>query len=451
MKNSMEIRKGIFLALFAFGFLGLAAQGPEPITLDVAVQKALAARLEMKALAHRELGTEKELRANQLRYIPQVNAQADLRYNAILATSIVPIGALTGGSSDQTVAVRFGTNWANGAGINLRQTIFDPSIKGTRELAILNGKLLDAQKEQTSEQISVDVARAYYALLIAEAEVANGLADSALVAQRLRDLRLRVGEGRALPIDVESAQIDSATAVLRLADIRRNAADWQAVLAYQMGIGAENGRVLRTATTLADLLGDRTWPASALAPAESPAYKIKALQAEQTLQLQANEKAGFKPDLSINGYLGANHFSNTFDIWKGSKWFPTSYIGLNLTVPLTEGFIRQQRVERLGITAYADELDREAAKAQTELEFERAMIGLDGAEDALRSQDAVLQLSAQKLKLTEMRLAQERATATEVATARNDLQHAQVLHLRRVYDLLLADLELRRVCGLLNF
>jgi len=179
MKNNMEIRQGIFFALFALGVLRLAAQGPESVTLDVAVQKALAARLEMKALAHRAQGTEKDLKANQLRYIPQINAQADLRYNAILATSIVPIGALTGGSTDQTVAVRFGTNWANGGGFNLRQTIFDPTIKGTRELAILNGKLLNAQKEQTAEQITVEVARAYYALLIAEAEIADGLADSA--------------------------------------------------------------------------------------------------------------------------------------------------------------------------------------------------------------------------------------------------------------------------------
>jgi outer membrane protein TolC len=149
--------------------------------------------------------------------------------------------------------------------------------------------------------------------------------------------------------------------------------------------------------------------------------------------------------------LGANHFSNTFDIWKGSQWFPISYIGVNLTVPLTEGFIRKQRVQGLGITAYADALEREAAKAQTELEFERAMIALDGAEQALAAQDAIEQLAIQKWAITQARAAQERATNTEVATALADLQHAQTMRLRRVYELLLADLEMRRVCGMLRF
>jgi outer membrane protein len=451
MKNHKVLRSSIVFAFLVMACVGMQAQATEPISLDVAVQKALAARLEMKVLEHRSLGTEKELKANELRYIPQLSAQADIRYNVILATNIVPIGALTGGSGDQTVAVRFGTNWANGAGLNLRQTIFDPTIKGARESAILNGKLVDAQKEQTAEAITVEVARAYYALLIAEAEVANGLVDSSLASQRLQDLRLRVAAGRALQIDVESLRIDSATAALRLADIRRNAADWRAVLAYQMGIGARNGSVLRTATTLPEMLKARTSSAAAAQPYDSPEYQIKALQAERSLLLQANEKAGYKPDLSINGYLGANHFSNTFDIWKGSQWFPISYIGVNLTVPLTEGFIRKQRVQGLGITAYADALEREAAKAQTELEFERAMIALDGAEQALAAQDAIEQLAIQKWAITQARAAQERATNTEVATALADLQHAQTMRLRRVYELLLADLEMRRVCGMLRF
>ncbi len=451
MKMNNKMHLVCLLGLLTGGFLGLKAQSVEPISLDVAVRKALAARLEMKALEHRSLGIEKDLKANQLRYIPQINAQADLRYNAILATNIVPIGALTGGSGDETVAVQFGTKWANGAGLNLRQTIYDPSIKGTRELTILNGKLLDAQKEQTAEAIVVEVVRSYYGLLVAETEQAGVEADSALVSQRLRDLRARVLEGRALELDVQTAQIDSATTALRLADVRRNAEDWRAVLAYQMGIGADNGAVLRTAETLQDLLDSRSQSAGIPGPALSPETRIKDIQAQQALQLQANEKAGFKPDLSINGYLGANHFSDDFDIWKGSKWFPTSYIGLNLTVPLTEGFVRQQRVQRLGIDAYADALAREASQAQTTLDFERATIALTGAEQTLKSQDAMLQLAQQKLSIAEARLALERGTTTDVVAARTELQRAQVMRLRRVYDLLIADLEMRRVCGLLRF
>jgi outer membrane protein TolC len=180
-------------------------------------------------------------------------------------------------------------------------------------------------------------------------------------------------------------------------------------------------------------------------------YALKTLQMQQAIQAQSTERAGYKPDLSIVGFLGANHYSDTFDPWKGSKWFPTSFIGLNLTVPLTEGFIRQQRVQRLDFLIAAADLDREAALRQRDLEFERAEIARQSAAAAMQAQDAIVQLAIQKWNITVARAAQERATQTEVMAALNDLQLAQTQQLRRKYAWLLADLEIRRLCGLLDF
>jgi outer membrane protein TolC len=151
-----------------------------PLTLADAVQKGLQNRMEMRAFEQRAQMTEHELKANQLRYIPQVSAGVNMQYNAILATSIVPIGALNPGNpTDEVAAVRFGTKWANGGGLTLSQVIYDPTIKGARELAELNGQLTEAQKAQRAEAIALAVAQAYYALLISEAEVGYAQSDSA--------------------------------------------------------------------------------------------------------------------------------------------------------------------------------------------------------------------------------------------------------------------------------
>lgn len=431
----------------------LSAQST-PLTLADAVQKGLQNRMEMRAFEQRAQMTEHELKANQLRYIPQVSAGVNMQYNAILATSIVPIGALNPGNpTDEVAAVRFGTKWANGGGLSLSQVIYDPAIKGTRELAELNGQLTEAQKAQRAEAIALAVAQAYYALLISEAEVGYAQSDSAVAAAKIKDLRERLAEGRALPTDLQAAEFDSASARLRMADIRRNAADWRAQLAYQMGIGAENGGSIALAEDLGSMLGTRneTWETKNTPEVSSTATKLLHVKMRQTMLQRVNEKAGFKPSIFLNGYLGANHFSDAFDPWNGDKWFPTSYIGLSLSLPLTEGFIRQQRIQRLDANVLADKMDLEASHAQTDLEFERAKIALQSAKEALLMQQQMQELAQKRLELAQARLGADRGLATEVVQAENQVQSARFQSLRRAYDVLMADLEMRRVCGMLKF
>ncbi|MEY3444761.1 MAG: hypothetical protein RLZZ519_3042, partial [Bacteroidota bacterium] len=425
-----------------------------PLTLADAVQKGLQNRMEMRAFEQRAKMTEHELKANQLRYIPQVSAGVDLKYNAILATSIVPIGALNPGNpTDEVAAVRFGTNWANGGGLSLSQVIYDPTIKGAHELAELNGQLTEAQKAQRAEAIALAVAQAYYALLISEAEVGYAQSDSLVAAAKIKDLRERLSEGRALQTDLEAAQLDSASARLRMADIRRNAADWRAQLAYQMGIGPENGGTIVLAEALGSILETRssTLETENANPVPSTASQLLHVKMRQTMQQRVNEKAGYKPSIFLNGYLGANHFSDAFDPWNGDKWFPTSYVGLSLSLPLTEGFIRQQRIQRLDANLLADKMDLDASQHQTDLEFERAKIALQSAQEALVMQMQMQELAQKRLALAQARLAADRGLTTEVIQAENQVQSARFQSLRRGYDVLMADLEMRRVCGMLKF
>lgn len=458
-KRSITIHSFSFRALVAVFSMILSSNGSlsaqsTPLTLSDAVQKALQNRMEMRAFEQRAQMTEHELKANQLRYIPQVSAGVDVKYNAILATSIVPIGALNPGNpTDEVAAVRFGTNWANGGGLSLNQVIYDPTIKGARALAELNGELTAAQKAQRAESIAIAVAQTYYALLVSEAEVGYAQSDSLVAAVKIADLRLRLREGRALPTDLEAAQLDSASARLRMADIRRNAADWRAQLAYQMGIGAENGNSIVLADALLSILDQRLVNAETEIqnPVPGTETKLQDLKMQQTAQLRDNEKAGYKPSIFLNGYLGANHFSDAFDPWNGDKWFPTSYIGLSLSLPLTEGFIRQQRIQRLDASFLADQMDRAASHNQTELEFERAKIALVSAQEAFTMQQQMTELAQKRFDLAQARAMVDRALSSEVVQAQNQVQGARFQSLRRAYDLLIADLEMRRVCGLLKF
>ncbi|MFN8394256.1 MAG: TolC family protein [Bacteroidia bacterium] len=430
------------------------AQSSQPLSLESAIAQALKARKEIEALDRRSQATAYDVSAVNRRYIPQISAGVDVKYNAILATSIVPIGALNPGNpTDEVAAVRFGTNWANGAGLSLTQVIYDPSIKGSRELARMGADLTEAQRAQQAEAITVAVAQAYYAVLVSEAEVGFAESDLALATTRLTAARQQLQQERALPVDVEAAKIDSLNARLRLMDVRRNAAEWRLQLAYQMGLDTDQGAEMQLKDRLEEVLGDNgnSFENTCETPAPGPEEALQQAKIAQTAQQALVEKSGYKPTLLLNGYLGANHFSDQFDPWDGDKWFPTSYIGLSLSVPLTEGFVRQQRIRSLETQQLAGQAELEALKAKRELDFERAWMAYGAAREALQVQDAAMQLAKKQAEVVEARASEDRATITDLESANRNYQSARFQYLRRAYDLLITELEMRRLCGVFRY
>lgn len=442
------------LILLALAHSVLWAQNAEPLTLESAVSQALKSRKEIQAIDQRGQAAAYDVSAVNRRYIPQISAGVEVKYNTILATSIVPIGALNPGNpTDEVAAVRFGTNWANGAGLSLTQVIYDPSIKGSRELARMGADLSEAQRKQQAEAITVAVAQAYYAVLVSEAEIEFAQSDSALASTRLAALRQQLQQDRALPVDVEAAKLDSLNAWLRLLDVRRNAADWRMQLAYQMGMQTQGGAAIQLRDRLEEVLqqGNSADQTACDKPAQGPEEQLQQVKLNQTGQQILLEKAGYKPSLLLNGYLGANHFSDQFDPWDGDKWFPTSYIGVSLNVPITEVFVRQQRIRSLETQQLAGQADIEAIRARRELELDRSWSTYVAAQAALDVQKEAMRLADQQINVVEARASENRATLTDLESARRNFQSARFQYLRRAYDLLLAELEMRRVCGLLQY
>jgi outer membrane protein TolC len=69
----------------------------------------------------------------------------------------------------------------------------------------------------------------------------------------------------------------------------------------------------------------------------------KILLAQQQIK---GEKAKYLPKLSLNGYLGADQFSNDLQPFQSNTWFGNSFVGFALRLPITIGENKSNKISQ---------------------------------------------------------------------------------------------------------
>ena len=142
------MRKFVFF-LLGIGLLPRAVNA-QKIALEDALKMALENRLELK---NQQLqlriaeGEEAKLRA---KWLPQVNASADMRWNTQLQTSVFKNAPFANG---QDVKLVLGVPFNNNVGLSAEQKVYDAATKYDR---LINSETVEGQKI-TLEKQKIDI------------------------------------------------------------------------------------------------------------------------------------------------------------------------------------------------------------------------------------------------------------------------------------------------------
>ncbi|RMG57091.1 MAG: TolC family protein, partial [Bacteroidetes bacterium] len=316
----------IYLGLIG-SLLGLPVSGQaQGLSLDAALTEAVSQRPDLQVFALQIAQKEAAIRKLQVDYLPQVRGDAQVRYNFINPVSVLPANIFNPDlPEDELVAVQFGTNWAYSAGLTLTQPLFDPSIGYRIQREALSQQQLGLQAQDAESRILAAVTEAYYGVLLGEGEIEQARADSLRAATVYRDLVAAEAEGRALPADVAQARLGVRQASLQLARAQHNLQTLRELLLTRMGRPLEGASTLDLTTSLEELL-------TSLEAGQSPLMtgadrieweQLRLQQRELELDRQIQRRSRW-PQLSLTGYLGANHFSNQFEPFRADQWSGSS-------------------------------------------------------------------------------------------------------------------------------
>ena len=443
--------------IIALVFTGIAGRGfaqevATPLSLAACMEYALKHNYNIKNSQLDVLIQQAQVKQTLSASMPHINGKADLTYFDVPQRSFIDAHELDPIAPPGTIeAFPFSLNYATDASITTSQLIFDGGVfiaikarNTLMEFARLNGAV-------TEETVRYNVYKSYNSLVIAQRQYA--IVGSSLKYARSieHDLEVTRENGMAEKIDVErtSVQVNNlATDSIRIGNLLTVS---EQMLKYQMGMD------LGTAIVLTDTaLEERKQNTLDLLNEQEQYERIPEFNVAKTA-LKLNEfnlkRYQLQAYPSLNGFwgYGSNYGAEKFGpLLNFDRYWANSTLGLTLTVPIFNGFMRQNQVTEAKLNI---------EKSKNNIEFMKQTIDFQAASARTTLRNAVLQVQSQRRNMDlandVLDLAQRKYKAgvggnIEVTQAQTDQLRAQTNYFNALLDLINAQADLKKALGLLK-
>lgn len=351
-------------------------------------------------------------------------------------------GGSNGATSSDGIAFFLPNNFT--AALTLDAMVFDGSyfvaLKAAREY-----RKYTVQEFATKErEVRNAVIEAYLPVLLLQENI--GLLDKniANLEKLLFETRELYKAGFAEQLDVDRQDLSLANLTVERENLLRQTEVALANLKY--AIGYPLNEPLIVADSLETLIADAAEEAlvSEVDLQRRPEYQLLSqavLMNELNIRLN---KAGYLPALRAFGNVQQQYQGQSLS---EGFWAPSSYVGLNLSVPIFDGLNKKAKIQRA-------QLDLELARNQQkdigraiQLEVRNARTNYFNASKRLDSQQKNLGLAERIYNTAQVKYREGVGSSLETTQAEQSLYATQSNYIQALYDLLLAKARLDMALG----
>jgi outer membrane protein TolC len=297
--------------------------------------------------------------------------------------------------------------------------IIDLSAFGRVRAAQSAVRASSADADNQADVAASQAASAYLRALRAEGQLLARLADSSLAAELLgiASDQLRAGTGVALDVTRAQSQVASTRAQLLTARNERDRARLDLLRSLNLSLDTP----LRLSDSLAAPLGGAVPDEATLvqrALTRRPDLRAAAEQIEAARRQAGAIRAERLPTISAfadQGTVGKNtsHLLNTYDY------------GVQVSLPIFDGFRREGRIEEQKAATSELEVRRRDLEAQAAVEVRSALLDLQSAGEQVAAADERVRLAEQELSQARERFRAGVAGNADVITASLSLNGAR--------------------------
>ena len=391
------VKLALIVALLAFFARAAEAQGlPADTTIRLSLGEAvrLAARQNVAVESARARAEAARARVTQRRadLLPDVTGAAAERRTTLNSAAAFPIELPVPGIDPRGTIL--GPLDVFDARARLTQSIFDPAARARIASARTNVEAADADVGQVADVAATQAANAYLSVLRADAVYRARLQDSTLAAELVSIARDQLSAGTGVALDVTRARSQLTGARAQLIVARNDRDRTRIDLARTLGLPLVNVQLADSLATLP--LDVATTEREALERAYKGRNDLQALtlQAEAARQAAGAIRKERLPSVGLMGDYGLSQRN-------GRSFLPTYDLGVQLSVPIFDGFRREGRVAEQEATAR--DLDNRARdlRIQVEADVRNAVLNLASSTEAVAA-------ARERLSLAEQEVAQAR-------------------------------------------
>lgn len=434
-----------------FGFVLCGAlfygQQVQRLTLSEAISHALEHKAEAeKARLDIRKGDAQiaEVRSNAL---PNLSFNSNTSYNPLLQETVLP-GEMFGAPGQQ-VKVAFGQKWTSSNMVQLTQVLFNQSVftglkaaRSTKEFYILNAAL-------TEEQIIEKVANAYFQVYQAEQMLDNAKNNLAITTQTIKIIEGLYDAGLARKIDLDRTVVARNNVNSGVHQLENTLDLAENTLKFMIGMPMNQEIELPKQTFDPAVLPDRTVNFDDRTEIKLMDKQLELLQWQKKATI-----AEYYPTAALSANYGFLGQGENMPWWNGKEngvfWSDLASIGLNIRIPIFNGFATKSRVELNQIEIEKAAADLRETYLGLDLSHKNALVQLDNNMTMITTQEGNVDLAEQVLANTRSNYQHGLATLNDILDAERDLTEAKNNLTKAKLDYKLAEINLLKSQGKLR-
>jgi outer membrane protein len=376
---------------------------------------------------------------------PQLSGNINVTDYLKLPTSLIP-AEFFGGTPGTFQAVQFGTKYNGTYGASLNQLLFDGQVFVGLQARAASIEYAEKNVAVTQETIKANVYKIYYQLIVAKKQIALIDANIARAEKLLHDTKALYDNGFQEKLDVDRTTVLLSNLKTEKTKVENQLQSGYVGLKFLMGMPVKYQ--LSLSDTLSDsFLRDQVLSDSVRFEDRQEFQLLKSVEKLNTYNIK-RYKYTYIPTVSLTGSYSRQAQRQQFDFFKGSEpWYTTSYIGLQINVPIFDGFAKDARIKQARLTLAKTQNSIEDMKNQIDNEVETARINIGSALITVDEQTRNMQLAEQVYNQTKIKYEQGLGSNLEITNAETDLREAQNNYFTALYDGIVARINYLKAIG----
>ena len=447
MKHNQSLRifaQRLVLLVAGVGVLSLAYAQPTPLSLKDALQQALKNKSEaIKARLDEENGQYKIDQARS-QALPQISANSGLTYNPVLQLSAIP-GELAG-QPGKTLMLAFGQKWNSNTSISLSQTLFDQTVFTGLKAAKTTQQYYKLMAGLTDEQVIEQVATQYYQVLVQRQKLVVVDSNIATTTRVKNVIEGQYKNGLAKKIDLDRSRVNLSNLDAQRQQLINAVQLQENTLKFYMGIPIETAITIPY-SELGSIQPKLSMMENTPDVKKLTDYQVLKKQEELLVLQKEATRAAYYPSLSLSGNYGYQGVSNSFPTGSGANWFDYASVGLNLKIPLFNGFSTRSKVRQADVDIRKLQADIKNTELSLNLSYQNAKTQLRNSIITLNNQKENVALAEEVYANSQNNYTQGLAPLTDMLDAENSLTTAQNNYTAALLDYRLAEIQLIKAQG----
>ncbi len=441
---------GFLLFMMAISFSSKTFSTPDTLflTLEKACQYTLDNSYELTTARLDYKVAGKQIWETAAIGLPHVSGSVGYQYFTDIPTSLVP-AEFFGGEPGEFMEIQFGTDHNVTAALNINQLIFDGSyIIGLRTARVFS-QLAEENLQRTESEVINTVTKTYYLALMTRDNISLVSQNADNMEKTLHETKKLYEEGFTDRITVDQLRLTLSNMKNRLTSLERQHQVTLNLLKFQMGIGQKTPvKLTEDLTTLFEQSLIIEYKTADFNPENHIDFRI--MQSRESLSLMnlRRHQSSYLPSISASFVRQESAMRSEFNIFDGGEpWFPTTFFGVNINIPVFSSGMRSSQVQQAKLELEKSKIHKDRVYQALKLEVSEAEAQFDNALKQYINEKENLELAEKILNQTTIKHREGMASSLELTQASDQMIATQANFLNAMFELLSAKNDLEKALG----